>query len=102
MASAAGPPPEDMGTAEATPGGEAVNPMTEVLTTYSDLRDGEHTLACVLQGLLDTQVTIDLKSDAVVTGTVGSVDGFMNILLALLLVLDQRSDLIELCVEVLF
>ena len=56
-----------------------LNPMTELATTYSELRDGEKTLSCLLQGMLGVRTTIELRSDAEVTGTIQSVDGHMNV-----------------------
>jgi len=55
-----------------------LNPMAELATTYSELREGEKTLACLLQGMLGVRTTIELRSDAEVTGTIRSVDAHMN------------------------
>eukprot|EP00038_Savillea_parva_P012653 m.206084 g.206084 ORF g.206084 m.206084 type:complete len:130 (+) comp23203_c0_seq1:306-695(+) len=48
-------------------------------TSFSELKAAESTLACLLQGMHGVRTTVELRSDAEVTGTIQSVAGDMSI-----------------------
>lgn len=56
-----------------------VNPAREVATTLNDLKAGERTLVCLLQGMHGVRTTVELRSDAEVEGTILSVESDMSI-----------------------
>lgn len=55
------------------------NTISELATSIQELKSAETTLACLLQGMHGVRTTVELRSDAEVTGMIQSVESDMSI-----------------------
>lgn len=48
------------------------------MSTYRQLKEGQSTLACLLQGMEGMRTSVELRSEDVVEGVIESVDAAMK------------------------
>eukprot|EP00037_Helgoeca_nana_P018881 m.182245 g.182245 ORF g.182245 m.182245 type:complete len:164 (-) comp24630_c0_seq2:341-832(-) len=63
----------------ARPAPVGTNTISELATSIQELKSAETTLACLLQGMHGVRTTVELRSDAEVTGMIQSVESDMSI-----------------------